>query len=308
MDFIEETDDCDNEAAFFETATVTKKNTIKDVDIKMEAEEATAVEAKVKNSNQNDVSMQVDSNLQLPGNAKRNRALRNRAWRQKNERQLRKLISKQLMLSEWLVDVPSDFYTSWFMVPCPRGKRCLVVAAKGKTTVYSRTGYFMFDFQSALPGGAQSQSNRKGSSLLDAVYVEAEHTFYLLDLISLNGYPYLDCEAEFRFFWLQSRFAEDFSLSSPTKSSQQNAPSTSNAIALSDNCDTEMKDGSETPNLSPSKLAKTKKFNGSPKTNEASNISKLFNFVPLQYYDCTVENIASKAKGPYQFGGSVSSF
>ena len=36
----------------------------------------------------------------------------------------------QIMLSEWLVEVPDDFSRSWFMVPSPVGKRCLVVASR----------------------------------------------------------------------------------------------------------------------------------------------------------------------------------
>lgn len=36
----------------------------------------------------------------------------------------------QIMLSEWLVEVPTDFDTSWLMVPCPVGKRCLIVASR----------------------------------------------------------------------------------------------------------------------------------------------------------------------------------
>ena len=36
----------------------------------------------------------------------------------------------QIMLSEWLVDVPVDFGDDWFMVPAPIGKRCLVVASQ----------------------------------------------------------------------------------------------------------------------------------------------------------------------------------
>jgi hypothetical protein len=32
------------------------------------------------------------------------------------------------MLSEWLEDRPSDLESNWFMVVCPVGKRCLVVA------------------------------------------------------------------------------------------------------------------------------------------------------------------------------------
>ena len=35
---------------------------------------------------------------------------------------VRKSYKKQLMLSEWLLHVPDDFYTSWQMVPVPEGK------------------------------------------------------------------------------------------------------------------------------------------------------------------------------------------
>lgn len=34
------------------------------------------------------------------------------------------------MLSEWLVDVPSELDTDWLMVVCPVGKRSLIVASK----------------------------------------------------------------------------------------------------------------------------------------------------------------------------------
>merc|ERR1712226_1497382 len=36
----------------------------------------------------------------------------------------------RLMLSEWLVDVPEDFETSCYVMPCPVGKRNLVTASQ----------------------------------------------------------------------------------------------------------------------------------------------------------------------------------
>jgi hypothetical protein len=36
----------------------------------------------------------------------------------------------QLMFSEWLDDIPSDFETNWIMVACPVGKRCLIIASE----------------------------------------------------------------------------------------------------------------------------------------------------------------------------------
>ena len=35
---------------------------------------------------------------------------------------VRKSYKKQLMLSEWLVEVPEDLYCNWTMVPVPQGK------------------------------------------------------------------------------------------------------------------------------------------------------------------------------------------
>lgn len=41
------------------------------------------------------------------------------------------------MLSEWLVDVPSELDTDWLMVVCPVGKRSLIVASKVRTCLCS---------------------------------------------------------------------------------------------------------------------------------------------------------------------------
>jgi hypothetical protein len=34
------------------------------------------------------------------------------------------------MLSEWLIDVPSDLGQEWIVVVCPVGKRALIVASR----------------------------------------------------------------------------------------------------------------------------------------------------------------------------------
>lgn len=35
----------------------------------------------------------------------------------------------ELMLSEWLVDIPESLSKDWICLPCPVGRRCLVVAS-----------------------------------------------------------------------------------------------------------------------------------------------------------------------------------
>ncbi|KAI6078007.1 Snurportin-1 [Aix galericulata] len=47
------------------------------------------------------------------------------------ERKLPKRYANQLMLSEWLIDVPVDLQQEWLAVVCPVGKRALVVASRG---------------------------------------------------------------------------------------------------------------------------------------------------------------------------------
>lgn len=297
IDCIEDPDDCE-EPAILEISSLKKIKPDNNVDVSMAEEAAPVAECKSD-------AMQVDTpqaNANAVGNAKRNRYLRNRAWRQKNEKELRKLISKQLMLSEWLVDIPEEFFNeTWLMVFCPRGKRCLIVAAKGKTTIYSRTGYFMFEFQSPLPGGNQlskRRSGNKGSSVLDAIYVEEEHTFYLLDLISFNGYTFLDCEIDFRSYWLKCRFAEEYPVDETAQRKADTLPAPDGS-GDSDMADAEASQSDRSP-------SKSNGQSNSPKLGGAAKVSKLFKFVPLQYHKCTAENIASKAKGPYQFGVKVS--
>ena len=43
---------------------------------------------------------------------------------------LYKEYGRMLMLSEWMLEVPEDFIDKWIMVPCPTGKRVIVIAGK----------------------------------------------------------------------------------------------------------------------------------------------------------------------------------
>ena len=116
----------------------------------------------------------------------------------------------QLMLSEWMVDVPSDFEDSWMVVVCPVGKRCLVVASRGRTKAYSRTGKYMRHFPSHLPGGCHKyQDPHHHYTILDCIYHEVLETFFVLDIMCWRGHPVYDSDTEFRSFWLQSKLSEE---------------------------------------------------------------------------------------------------
>ncbi|GFO14599.1 snurportin-1-like [Plakobranchus ocellatus] len=121
----------------------------------------------------------------------------------------------QLMLSEWLVEVPSDFSTEWITVLCPVARRCLVVASRGTTRAFTKSGYCIRSFPSHLPGG-----NRRGhcrdTTILDCLYSESTKTFYILDLMCWNGHAVYDSETEFRFYWLHEKLQEFPDLAQPS--------------------------------------------------------------------------------------------
>jgi len=114
-----------------------------------------------------------------------------------------------LMLSEWMLEIPSDFEKEWIMVPAPTGKRCLVVAALGKTKAFLKNGRCMNVFNSKLPGGNTSTEHwKQDSCILDCIYCELSETFYILDLMSWKCHPVYDSETEFRFYWADTKVSE----------------------------------------------------------------------------------------------------
>ncbi|XP_072038284.1 snurportin-1-like [Amphiura filiformis] len=126
----------------------------------------------------------------------------------------------QLMMSEWLVDIPIDLSMEWVMVLCPTGKRTLVIASQGKTVVYNKGGYFINTFPSHLPGGASKDRRRSVDdryTILDCIYSEVTRTFFVLDIMCWNGHPIYDSETEFRFYWLHTKFSEEPRLASQSK-------------------------------------------------------------------------------------------
>lgn len=117
----------------------------------------------------------------------------------------------QLMLSEWMVDVPEDFEENWKFVVCPIGKRCLVISRYGTTTAYSRSGEFLNNFPSLLPGGC-ARTYRLASRdycILDCIYHEISRVFYVLDVMCWGGHPVYDSDMEFRSYWKETKLYDE---------------------------------------------------------------------------------------------------
>uniref|UniRef100_A0A1I7TFY2 Snurportin-1 n=1 Tax=Caenorhabditis tropicalis TaxID=1561998 RepID=A0A1I7TFY2_9PELO len=111
----------------------------------------------------------------------------------------------QLMLSEWLVDIPETLSVDWTMVLAPTGKRCLVVASRGTTIAYNKAGRQIGQFQSRLPGG-NSRAKNQSWTILDCIF--SNQVYYVLDLLSWNAHEYAKNPYDFRQFMLKSKLDE----------------------------------------------------------------------------------------------------
>ncbi|KAJ0402890.1 hypothetical protein ATCC90586_000479 [Pythium insidiosum] len=126
--------------------------------------------------------------------------------------------AQQLLVPEWMVDVPRDLNgkgsqigAGWYVVPRPEGKRCLVVASHGQTIARTQAGAVFKRFPSALPNGSR-KTNGSGDAycILDCIFHEFDKTFYVLDVMcwKCKGYLLYNCTTEFRWFWLRDKLSE----------------------------------------------------------------------------------------------------
>lgn len=151
---------------------------------------------------------------------------------------LRRHYAQQLMLPEWLTDIPPDLGTEWLAMPRPEGRRCLVIAAHGLTAVRARSGALLGRCQTRLPGGSRETEGSGDFTVVDAVLVEGGNLFrdhqqqllqqddgkggdtaccnsfppgcclFVSDVIAWRGVMLAGCGAECRAFWLAARMAE----------------------------------------------------------------------------------------------------
>ncbi|XP_062062399.1 snurportin-1 isoform X1 [Lepus europaeus] len=155
----------------------------------------TGMESEEEDDKKNDDEMDVDTGKKLP-----------------------KRYANQLMLSEWLIDVPADLGQEWIVVVCPVGKRALIVASRGSTSAYTKSGYCVNRFSSLLPGGNRRNSTTaKDYTILDCIYSEVNQTYYVLDVMCWRGHPFYDCQTDFRFYWMHSKLPEEEGLDEKTK-------------------------------------------------------------------------------------------
>ncbi|KAL7300415.1 hypothetical protein TKK_0006841 [Trichogramma kaykai] len=120
---------------------------------------------------------------------------------------LRREYGRLLMLSEWMSEVPEDFSENWVIMPCPIGKRVVIIAGKGTTRMFTRKGEKLATFRSLIPGGGRKYE-KNCYTVLDGVWSEEKSICYILDSMAWSDQQINNCEAEFRFFWLKSKIEE----------------------------------------------------------------------------------------------------
>jgi len=124
----------------------------------------------------------------------------------------RKWFAKQLMLPEWMIDVPDNLSQDWYcfflilnplllllflhkwlimrigwffryVLARPAGKRCFVVSSDGTTVSRVRNGSTLHLFPSALPGGARKKGASgpaNSYSILDCIFHEVKDSSFSL--------------------------------------------------------------------------------------------------------------------------------
>lgn len=122
-----------------------------------------------------------------------------------NKKSAKRNYRNYLQLSEWLKERPDDL-SNWYLVPCPRGSRCIVIASEGGTEVFSKFGVFVTRFRSALPG---DKIHRHFVTILDCIYTKETNEYWVLDVLAYANQDVINCDVSFRFFWIANKVQED---------------------------------------------------------------------------------------------------
>lgn len=123
-----------------------------------------------------------------------------------NKKPQNPLFKNYVQLSEWLHERPDDL-DKWFMVPCPKGRRCIAVATNGSTKIYNKHGVFLTEFRSGLPGDIRMKN---AITILDCFSVTSNEVtkYMVVDVMYYSNTEMLNCETSFRFFWIGGKLSE----------------------------------------------------------------------------------------------------
>ena len=104
-------------------------------------------------------------------------------YRRPSPQAIREQWASHFMSPEWLVEIPSNLATDWFVLPRPEGQRCLVISSRGQTVSRLRNGGVVLErFHSGLPAGGSGGSGSRGGDtcIVDCIYNTESQTYYVL--------------------------------------------------------------------------------------------------------------------------------
>lgn len=108
--------------------------------------------------------------------------------------------------SEWMLTLPEDI-EDWYLIPCPKGKRCLIICENGRSEAIDKNGKTIKRFYLNVPGG--TEQNHKGLTIIDAIYDYKCLCFWALDLLAYGNQNFVDCDCSFRSFFIKSKIEEN---------------------------------------------------------------------------------------------------
>ncbi|KAL1541300.1 snurportin-1-like [Salvia divinorum] len=102
----------------------------------------------------------------------------------------RQWFAKQLMLPEWMIDVPHRLNSDSYVCARPAGKCCFVVSSNGVTVSRLRNGSMLHHFPSALPNNSCRHAHYESENTpLVLVWKDESCSQYVLDTDSNGEIP-----------------------------------------------------------------------------------------------------------------------
>ena len=121
--------------------------------------------------------------------------------------------AEKLMFPDWLIEKPNDLNSNWLVQLRPEGKRCILLISHGRVHIRSKQGRLLTPVPIMEPSLISL-----GTTILDCVVPDTIRGYacalYVMDVIYWDDAAIAESEAEFRHYWLKSRFSElsfDFS-------------------------------------------------------------------------------------------------
>uniref|UniRef100_A0A182Y2F0 Snurportin-1 n=1 Tax=Anopheles stephensi TaxID=30069 RepID=A0A182Y2F0_ANOST len=110
-----------------------------------------------------------------------------------------KLFTNKVQLSEWMHERPDDL-GSWLVRPCPVGQRCLLVFRQRIAIAFNKRGRSI--------AAVRTKQRLHDAIVLDCILAN-DRTFYILDALVLAQVDLVNCDCQFRFAWIESKFYEN---------------------------------------------------------------------------------------------------